>query len=472
MKKMKKMVKFFMTVAAIAAITSCSNEEIISGEGTVASSERATLSVTISGGSQATRALGDSNANTEELKVSNATIFVFNDQNVYQADTTVVLSNHAVAGTDNAYKVEFHVPTGANKRVYVALNFSDAMKNAVKSSGLTAMTYAIVGQENLFYVSNNTTPNYTTYVGNPMFNESIVTTNVVQGATNSANVTVERLTAKITVVKETGSPLATGNITTSNAIFSNSNIRFAMGNKNTKILPMKEQTSWIDPNWDGNLGLYGSDFQHEFEVYGKQYDQWNMTQFIVVDDQTTAEKNRKTKYAFENTHKFAQMGEVTYAAIAVEFTPEQIATSFDLGGTNAPTTITYTSGTKAEDSVFVVIDNNAYYYYVDSLEAKKHTTYLSSLPGVTAGVSYTTYCNLTCFYRVWLNSGVASSSKEYQAKRNEYYSIGLSDIDRLGDPYPEIDDPTVIIGATSAITVNITVKEWSLVNMGGVILGN
>ncbi|GHU58646.1 hypothetical protein FACS189411_14420 [Bacteroidia bacterium] len=468
MKKMKKMFKFFMTVAAIAAITSCSNEEIISGEGTVASSERATLSVTISGGSQATRAIDDLNANTEELKASKATIFVFNDQNVYQADTTVILGTSGIDVGNNKYKVEFHVPTGANKRVYVALNFSDAMKNAVKSSGLTAMTYAIAGQENLFYVSYNTTPNYGTYFGNPMFNEGIVTTDVVQGAANSANVTVERLTAKITVVKETNSPLAKGNITTSNAIFSNSDIKFAMGNKNTKILPMKEQTSWIDPNWDGNLSLYSSDFQHEFEIKGKQYNQWDDAQFIVVDDQITPERDRKTKYAFENTHELAQEGEVTYAAIAVKFTPEKIATSFD-GGTNTPITTPYTTGSKADDSVFVVIDNNAYYYYADSLEAKKHTTYLNNLPGAT-GVSHTTYCNLTCFYRVWLNSN--PSSKEYQTKRNEFYSIGLSDINRLGDPYPEIDDPTSIIGATSAITVNITVKEWSLVNMGGVILGN
>jgi hypothetical protein len=464
MKKMKKMFKFFMTVAAIAAITSCSNEEIISGEGSVNPNEKAALTVMIAGGGQATRALDDTNATTDELKVSNATIFVFSAQNAYQADTTVVLSQHATT-TDNVYEVEFHVPTGNNKRVYVAINFSAAMTNLVKTNGLAALTYPITAQEGHFYGTG------TNFGGNPMFNDHPAYVDVKAGqTTNRVNVAVERLTAKVTVQKESGSNLALGDIKASNATFTSASLKFAMGNKNTKILPMREQSNWIDPNWDGNYALYGSDFQHEFQVFGKAWNQWDVTKFVDVDDATTA-KLSKTKYAFENTHKLAQQGEVTYVAILAKFKPDSIATWDDVN--NTPITARYAAGTSADDSVFVVVDNNAFYYYADKSEAIKHTSYLTNLlPQGQPQISYTTYYNLTCFYRVWLNS--VPSSKEYQAKRNEYYNVGLSDISRLGTPYPEIEPgtETEIIGATASITVKITVNPWTLVNMGGTVLGN
>lgn len=458
---MKKMFKFFMTVAAIAAISSCSNEEVLPGDGPVTSSEKATLTVQIAGGGQATRAVDDANATTDELKVSNATIFVFNAQNAYQADTTVTLSSAHEDG-NNKYKVSFQVPTG-NKRIYVGLNFTAAMKDSVKTKGLAALAYAINDQEDLFYVSSNSTS--TNFKGNPMFNLSPVYANIASG-TNTASVNVERLTAKITVIKE--DPLDKGSVKASNATFSN-DIKFAMGNKNIKIFPMKDQSSdGRDPNWvASNYTSYKSDFQHEFEVLGKAWNQWETSKFVPVDDDKNVDvKNRKTKYAFENTHEMAQQGEVTYVAVMVKFTPEKIATSFD-GTSLTPVTVS-PSGT--EDSLHVVIDNNTYYYYNDKDEAQKHIDYLNTFLPIGNKTSFTTYYNQTCFYQVWLNSD--PSSKEYQAKRNEYYSVGLKNISKLGSPYPEIDDPTSIIGATSSITVNITVNPWSLIDMGGTILGD
>ena len=117
---MKKMFRFLTASAVIATsvsiITSCSSEEPFTQEtnpGLLDGKEKATLTVTFSGAAS-TRAVTDQNANDNETTISKATIFVFNAQNAYEADTTVLTPPTAGA---NKYEVTFDVPVGNNKKV-------------------------------------------------------------------------------------------------------------------------------------------------------------------------------------------------------------------------------------------------------------------------------------------------------------------------------------------------------------------
>ncbi|MDR2496242.1 MAG: Mfa1 family fimbria major subunit [Tannerellaceae bacterium] len=468
---MKKIFRFLAASAVIAAsvttITSCSSEEPLTpgtGPDLASGKEKATLTVTFSG-TASTRAVTDANANDNETAISKATIFVFNAQNAYEVDTTVLTPPSAGA---NKYEVTFYVPTGNNKKVYVGLNLDNQMINNIKLNGLGDMSYPLASQEGLFYISGNTTdPNFK---GNPMFNDKPVVVDILPSTVNAANVSVERMTSKVTVNTE-GNLDQPGLKKASNANFDPSTLEFAIGNKNNKILPMKEQsTSWIDPNWTSlSVADYAIDFQHEFAVKDKTYGlDWDVSKFVAVDASTVKVEDRNTKYAFENTHKDARYGETTYATIKVKFTPEAYATSFD-PILNKPVVTTQTPANT--DTLHVVVDNNSYYYYTDRLEAQAHVAYLNHSMQ-TATNDYTTYYGGYCFYNVFLNAD--PTTKEYQTYRNNYYQVSIAEIKKLGRPYPEIEDSNKnnIIGATGALTVNITVNPWSLISMGNIILGD
>jgi hypothetical protein len=466
---MKKVFKYFTVAAAIisAGFTACTKDSRMDGDDPGAV-DKALLTVTISDANSATRDISDSNATEDETKIESATIFVFNAQNAYQADTTVDLSALSEDG-DNKYKIRFDVPTGNGKRIYVALNFNEAMRDSIKLKGLTAMTYSITDQDSLFYKSTVTPPRNFTFKGTPMFNAAPVIVDIVKGNGNEANVTVERMTSKITVVRE-GALAGTAAIKAANATFDRNEIYFAIGNKNTKIYPMKEQTAGIDPNWDGDIDLYKKDFVSEFKIKDTPVSKWDLSKFVKVDDNANvAVDKRKTKYAFENTHKNPRRDELTFVAVKAKFTPDAIATDFD-DATKRPVLNTNPTGVKM-DSLFSVIDNNSYYYYTDKTKAKKHVDYLNQAAGSVVA-EYVTYYNQQCFFAVWLNSD--PTGKEFQVKRNEYYDIGLANISRLGESYPEPKpgSGTDIIGETSSIEVNIHISPWSLVGMNGVILGD
>jgi hypothetical protein len=460
---MKKVFKLFMAASAITLVlTSCSQKEAqldILPEPEAL--ELATLTVNFSGGPES-RAITDANANNDELKATSATIFVFSAQNSYQTDTTVNLPGSH--NTQTGYAVTFNVPTGNAKRIYVGMNFTPALRDSVRLKGLSALTYSIADQENLFYASG--TGNTSTFNGNLMFNDSTVIADIKPGQ-NTVNVKVERMASKITVRKE-GELQQNQFTVVSNATFDASTLQFALGNKNTKILPMKEQTMTIDPNWKSDsVAVYQSDFQNEFAMRGVNFSQWNLAQFKPVDDFNTAISGRQTKYALENTHEKPRPGEVTYISIKVQFDPQFIATSFD-DATKKPITVP-SSNVLNKDTLHVVIDNNTYYYYTARDTAAKHVLYLRQF---LQDADYLTYYGRYCFFNVFLNSD--PTGKEYQTRRNEFYDVGLAKISRLGRPYSELDpqESNQIIGATSSITVNITVNPWSLVNMGGQVLGD
>ena len=198
--------------------------------------------------------------------------------------------------------------------------------------------------------------------------------------------------------------------------------------------------------------------------------QWDIARYVPVDDNAASIPTRQTKYALENTHELPRPGEVTYVSLMVKFEPQFVATAFD-DTTKRPVTIPVGSapaGTNM-DTLHVVIDNNTYYYYPDRAVAEEHVLYLRQF---MADADYSTYYGRNCFYNVFLNSDVAT--KEFQTNRNEFYDVGISRISKLGRPYPELDKEEMnqIIGATSSITVSITVNPWTMVNMGGQVLGN
>jgi len=458
---MKKMFKLFMcTAIVVASFTACSDTIDTGGGENGSDLEKATLTLTI-GNAPESRAIVDDNATSNELKVSNAYIFVFNQNGSWAADTMVTIPGTFEDG-DNKYKVTFHGAPVGDKIVYAGLNLDNTMRNKIRTNGVGTngvWTYQLSGQ-NVFSPGNG---------GFPMFSEKAVAKTIVKGGPNIVDTYVKRFVAKTTIRTTADFVAGTNNAREASGATYSADLKFAIGQANTKIFPLPQANN-VDPNWDG--GAYLGDFENEFKGRGEAYPtDWDLTKYVDVDPFATDIADRTPKYFLENTHKSPRRGEITYVSIEAIFTPQRVATSFNEAD-KQPVTVEYTQA-KAPATLYVVNADGSVYYYEDDTEAGKHIAFLNAgkQPTDPDYKAYKTYNDGKCFYDVYLDSKL---DKSFQAERNDYYDVTVNNINVLGRPYPEIDPGTEeeIIGQTESITVNINVRKWTVVNMSDQILGD
>ncbi|MDR1344743.1 MAG: Mfa1 family fimbria major subunit [Tannerellaceae bacterium] len=457
---MKRVFKFFVMSAAIAAgVTSCSNEEILTEQPTI---ERANLTIAINNNAATTKAgEADKNAIAEETKVNSVSLFIFGAATKAEADTTFNTTGTGgiVDGGTNIYKVTFNNAPIGSKRVFVGVNLPQDLYTLIKQNGVSAVAE---------YKLDDLGKLYSSTYGFPMFsddsNPSLLT--LVQGKTNELEVGVKRFVAKVTLQTTKAFEENKGSERTVNGAEISKDLTFAMGQMNTKFYPYpnKVGAGYQDPNFfavveNGKI-KYQDDFVNEFFDFKKPWTASNQEaskNFVEVSTEEKASTitNFKPKYVLENTNASMLEGELTFAFVKAKFTPANIST-YD----SVALKLNSTKNSESNFSKLYVFNSGGTYYYLTKEdEAGAYSRANGNLP-------YKVYTDCTCFYMVNLGEKV----KNYGVLRNDYIKLQIEKVARLGDPSQGPDDPTSEKGGMAAIQVSMTVQAWNLTSQK-VILG-
>ncbi|MDR2389021.1 MAG: Mfa1 family fimbria major subunit [Tannerellaceae bacterium] len=447
---MKQTFKFFVAIATIAVgMTACSSEEIISTVPTLQpTTERGSLTITINN-KATTKAVDDSNAVDAEIAINKISLFIFGSATEAEADTifTTTNPNPFTENGDNSYNATFYNAPIGSKSVYVGVNLPQGLHDDIKTKGVAAV-YELKTLTELQAL-------YPASGGFPMFSDetkSPVTT-IAQKTGTEVNVDVKRFVAKVTL--ETSKTFEDEAVKkTANGMTVDATLKFAMGQINTKFFPFPQKVGsyYLDPNYSAvitnNTLSYATDFISGWTYDFKNNSTWAANAFDDFKEVTTSSNTSDIMsfapaYVLENTNEQKLKGELTYALVSAKFTPE-----FTHSYANSQVTAT-TNTAKDISKLYVFNNGGTYYYFTDKTEADLYQT--------DKGLDYKEYTDCTCFYRVFLNPG-----EKYNVYRNDYYRVTVEQVVRLGEPLPELEDPTLEIGGTAALKVNIDVQQWQL----------
>jgi hypothetical protein len=459
--KMKQMFKFFVATAAIAAgITACSKEEVVVDEQPTL--EHANLTITVNNNEATTRAIDDPSATNDEKKIENISLFIFGSQTAAEKDTVFTMKTGSQAGFEedgaNAYKFTLQNAPIGPKKIFVGVNLSTDLHNAVKSKGVAA-AFELANKADLkafVYASDGK--------GFPMFSDDSKTPNftIKKDEENKFETAVKRFVAKVTVEttdafeKNTNQERTVDGMTVNHAT-----LAFAMGQTNRKFYPYPQKlgAGYEDPNYiavvSGSALNYAGDFINEFYDFASHKDVWTSNTAGVFDGfknvTKKAEASDITKffpaYVLENTSQKRLDGELTYAYIKAKFTPAYIH-EYDA----ATGVITSAANTLDNFAKLYVFNNSGTFYYLkDETQAIKLAQDKS--------LSYETYTDCFCFYMVNLNT----EAKNYDVYRNDYYKLEIEKVLRIGDAYQGPEDPTAQKGGKADLQVKVTVQKWNVV---------
>jgi hypothetical protein len=447
MNEMKQTFKFFVAIAVIAAgMTACSSEEILpTVQPTI---ERANLTITINNNEAATKAVDDPNAVVAETGINSISLFIFGPAMQAEADTVFTLSGSnpfAETVTDNEYKATFYGAPIGSKSVYVGVNLPTGLHNDIKTRGVSAV-YELSTVTNLATL-------YPATGGFPMFSDETLSPvkEIQPKATTTVNVSVKRFVAKVTL--ETSADFETEAKRKANGMTVDKDLKFAMGQMNTKFFPYPKKLGSIyeDPNYRAVVNGTSFDYEADF-IKGWSYDFENNTPWTSAFDDfksVTSKANAGdiTKftpaYVLENTNEYKLKGELTYVLVRAKFTPDNTHSYANSQITATPNT----SNTLPE--LYVINDGGTYYYFKSKTEAESYAT--------DRKLEYKKYTDCVCFYTVYLNPD------KYNVLRNDYYKVKVDEVVRLGNPLPGVEDPTFEIGGTAALLVTVNVQEWNMV---------
>jgi hypothetical protein len=73
------------------------------------------------------------------------------------------------------------------------------------------------------------------------------------------------------------------------------------------------------------------------------------------------------------------------------------------------------------------------------------------------------YYNEFCYYFIYLDPKTAYPKAPYASIRNFYYDTRVTSITALGYPDPEEPDPGNPLTTEATITVDVVIKDWTLV---------
>ncbi|MCD7977091.1 MAG: Mfa1 family fimbria major subunit [Tannerellaceae bacterium] len=466
--------KYVMMAAAVAiGTTSCKDDEV-GDQGSGPEEDTAYMTLTFTQPkSYAYNPGADGNTagmvTAEEVEVKNAYVFFLSSgtlkavaaESAPQQDQT----------DDNVWTASFKATTGT-QTLFVGLNLSAALKDAIEAGGVYN-TNDLATLAGIYGLADNTN-------GFAMFSEFEQTETIVPNpsndpAINKFQVNVTRLVAKVYV--EESDDLEKANI--SNVTFRE--LRFAMGQMNSKIyaLQFRNNSNFIeDPNFDATIQDFGTvggvnvgenvhyytDFISEFRPNGYKVDPIDHSVFRPVGKDGEITGNKNVKYVPENTSKNQHRGELTYACVRAEFIPLQFA-SYDKTLPNVEDRLTITDNpaptTHTSDTYYVIrTKSGLYMYFTDEDEAADYFADNS-----TTCYAPEEYEDGYCYYYVLFNkkNSVSGATNNHDIIRNEFYNLKVTKISQLGYPKPDITEPEIPTGQETNITVEVTIKDWTVV---------
>lgn len=394
---------------------------------------------------QSTRAASnDPNAVTEETKISDLYIYIFNG-GVLETKGQITLN------TDNKGTTALATTTGT-KTIYAVPNYSAMGDIGSLQSDFEKQLIAAtdIAEENGFFMAGKT--------------EAILTELTEEMAKQDGNlikISVARGAAKVQMQFGTNVPVKpVVNATVANA-------KFTLAQQNSQTYLAKLIVEGFSPKGK-NTELQDNDNDGTYDHLMKLPTTDDELKWI--DAKTTYQNTyADSKYLAENVNQTPTTGNTSYVLVSLQVTPNAKADNAGTvtnGGFTAGTTF-YVLAKKDATSgkiIFATKDDKILYF-----EQNADATTYKGTQVTLNDYEVLEYTNGISYYRLNIRDiRKTALTEKYAVNRNHYYKVNITEISNLGfntatGTIPT--DPTTPLETQTYISADITIEAWTVVDM-------
>jgi len=394
---------------------------------------------------QSTRAAStDPNAVTEETKIRDLNIYIFNG-GVLETKGRITLN------TDNKGITALATTTGT-KTIYAVANYNNA-QGAIGSlqsdfeKQLIAATD--IAEENGFFMAGKTEATLTEQDENAAI-------------ANPIAITVARGAAKVQMQFGDNVPVkSVVNATVANA-------KFTLAQQNSQMYLAKLTAGEFSPR--------GTTAEQKDDDRDGTYDHLTKlpttdVEFKWINAATTYQNTYATsKYLAENVNEAPTTGNTSYVLVSLQVTPQAKAdgTGAVIATPLMPGTTFYVLAKKEPTSgkITFALKDNQILYFEQETDA---TTYKTAQGTILNDYEVLTYTNGISYYRLNIRDiRKTALTEKYAVNRNHYYKVNITEISNLGfntaaGTIPT--EPTTPLETQTYISADITIEAWTVVDM-------
>lgn len=394
---------------------------------------------------QSTRAASnDSNAVTEETKISDLYIYIFNG-GVLETKGQITLN------TDNKGTTALATTTGT-KTIYAVPNYNAKGDIGSLQSDFEKQLIAAtdIAEENGFFMAGKT--------------EATLTEKTQEQAIEDANlikISVARGAAKVQMQFGTNVPVKpVVNASVAEA-------KFSLAQQNSQMYLAKLTAGEFSPK--GKTAEQKDDDQdgtYDHLTKLPQADAIKWTAGLTAYDNAFA----NSQYLAENVNQTPTTGNTSYVLVSLQVTPQAKAdgTGNVIATPLTPGTTFYVLAKKEVSSgkiTFASKDDKILYFEQET----DATTYKNAQQVDLATYEVLAYTNGISYYRLNIRDIRENDlTKKYAVNRNHYYKVNITEISNLGfntaaGTIPT--DPTTPLETQTFISADITIEAWTVVDM-------
>lgn len=392
---------------------------------------------------QSTRAASnDPNAVTEETKISDLYIYIFNGgvletkgQITLNTDNKGTTALATTTGTKTIYAVPNYEATGA-----IGSLQSDFEKQLIDATD--------IAEENGFFMAGKTEATLT-----KQDNDTAIA--------NPIAITVTRGAAKVQMQFGTNVPVKP----VVNAVVADAKFTLAQQNSQTYLAKLIA----------GEFSPKGKTAEQQDNDNDGTYD--HLTKLPTTDDElkwinagTTYQNTYATsKYLAENVNQTPTTGNTSYVLVSLQVTPQAKAdgTGNVIATPLTPGTTFYVLAKKEVSSgkITFASKDDKILYFEQETDASTYKTVDQSV----ADYEVLKYTNGISYYRLNIRDiRETVLTKKYAVNRNHYYKVNITEISNLGfntaaGTIPT--DPTTPLETQTYISADITIEAWTVVDM-------
>jgi len=394
---------------------------------------------------QSTRtASTDPNAVTEETKIHDLYIYIFNGGVLEtKGQITLDINNKGTTAlaTTTGTKTIYAVPNYNAKGDIGSLQ-SDFEKQLIDATD--------IAEENGFFMAGKTEATLTER-----------TEEVAKQEANLIQISVARGAAKVQMQFGTNVPVKP----VVNATVTNARFTLAQQNSHTYLAklvdgvsPKGKKAEQLDDDNDGT-------YDHLMKLPTTDDElKW-------IDARTTYQNTYATsKYLAENVNQTPTTGNTSYVLVSLQVTPQAKAdgTGAVIATPLMPGTTFYVLAKKEPTSgkITFALKDNQILYFEQETDA---TTYKTAQGTILNDYEVLTYTNGISYYRLNIRDiRKTALTEKYAVNRNHYYKVNITEISNLGfntaaGTIPT--EPTTPLETQTYISADITIEAWTVVDM-------
>ena len=396
---------------------------------------------------QSTRAAStDPNAVTEETKIHDLYIYIFNG-GVLETKGQIILN------ADNKGTSALATTTGT-KTIYAVANYNNAKGDigSLQSDFEKQLIAATdIAEENGFFMAGKT--------------EATLTERTEEEAKQEANliqISVARGAAKVQMQFGDNVPVkSVVNATVANA-------KFTLAQQNSQMYLAKLTAGEFSPR--------GTTAEQKDDDRDGTYDHLTKlpttdVEFKWINAATTYQNTYATsKYLAENVNEAPTTGNTSYVLVSLQVTPQAKAdgTGAVIATPLMPGTTFYVLAKKEPTSgkITFALKDNQILYFEQETDA---TTYKTAQGTILNDYEVLTYTNGISYYRLNIRDiRKTALTEKYAVNRNHYYKVNITEISNLGfntaaGTIPT--EPTTPLETQTYISADITIEAWTVVDM-------